>query len=149
MNMHVPQSLQTAVELLYLAAVSRHIITPSTSEPIIGPAQDNLLGLFKLTDDNVYFTQKEMMNILVGIEKFNGSLPEPFSNDGKIIKWTGKQLYSMILPPITFYNKISKDNINLKDVIIENGILKQGQIEDKASKTILHYIFNDFIQILY
>ncbi len=144
MNMHVPQSLQTAVELLYLAAVSRHIITPSTSEPIIGPAQDNLLGLFKLTDDNVYFTQKEMMNILVGIEKFNGSLPEPFSNDGKIIKWTGKQLYSMILPPITFYYPTSKDNEILKDVIIENGILKQGQIEDKASKTILHYIFNDY-----
>ena len=146
MNLHVPQSLQTAVELKYLAAVSKHIISPSLNEPIIQPAQDNLVGLFKLTDDNVFFTQQELMNLLVGVEKFNGIIPEPkiVSNNGKINKWTGKQLYSMILPPITYYNKLSKDNVNLKDVIIENGILKQGQLEKKCSSAIVHYIFNDY-----
>ena len=77
MNMHVPQSIQTAVELQYLAAVSKNIISPSSNEPIIGPAQDNLLGLFKLTDDNVYFSHAEIMNLLVGVEKFSGILPEP------------------------------------------------------------------------
>jgi len=146
MNLHIPQSLQTAVELKYLAAVSKHIISPSENEPIIGPAQDNLLGLFKLTDDNVFFSQQEIMNILVGVEKFNGIVPEPsyISSDKKLVKWTGKQIYSIILPPITFYNKLSEKNPNLKDVIIENGILKQGQIEKKSSSAILHYIFNDY-----
>jgi DNA-directed RNA polymerase beta' subunit len=143
MNMHVPQSIQTAVELKYLAAVSKHIISPSTNEPIIGPAQDNLLGLFKITDDNVFFSHQEIMNLMVGVDKFSGVLPEPSVVNGKIVKWTGKQIYSMILPPITYYNKLSK-NPNLKDVIIENGILKQGQIEKKSSVAILHYIFNDY-----
>ena len=146
MNLHVPQSLQTAVELKYLASVSKHIISPSTNDPIIQPAQDNLLGLFKLTDDNVFFTQQEIMNILVGIEKFNGILPEPahISSNGKIVKWTGKQIYSIILPPITYYNKLSTKNPNLKDVIIEVGILKQGQLEKKCSSAIVHLIFNDY-----
>ena len=146
MNLHIPQSLQTAVELKYLAAVSRHIISPSENEPIIGPAQDNLVGLFKLTDDNVFFNQQEVMNILVGVEKFSGIIPEPkhISSDGKLVKWTGKQIYSAILPPITYYNKLSAKNANLKDVIIENGILKQGQIEKKCSSEILHNIFNDY-----
>ena len=108
MNLHVPQSLQTSVELKYLAAVSKHIISPSTNDPIIQPAQDNLVGLFKLTDDNVFFSQQEVMNLLVGVEKFNGVIPEPqyTSANGKILKWTGKQLYSIILPPITYYNKL-------------------------------------------
>ncbi len=148
MNLHVPQSLQTAVELKYLASVSKHIISPSTNNPIIGPAQDNLVGLFKLTDDNVFFSQQEVMNILVGIEKFNGIIPEPKitngGKSGKVMKWTGKQIYSVILPPITYYKNISKDNANLKDIIIENGILKQGQIEKNSSADILHYIFNDY-----
>ena len=142
MNMHVPQSIQTAIELQYLAAVSKNIISPSLNEPIIGPAQDNLLGLFKLTDDNVYFSHAEIMNLLVGVEKFSGLLPEPAFNDGALVKWTGKQLYSLILPPITYSLNLSKKK--LKNIIIENGILKQGQIEKGASTNILHYIVNDY-----
>ena len=142
MNMHVPQSLQTAVELQYLAAVSKNIISPSSNEPIIGPAQDNLLGLFKLTDDNVYFTHQEIMNLLVGIEKFSGIIPDPDYIKDNIVKWTGKQLYSIILPPLTYSQDLSDKK--LKNIIIENGILKQGQIEKGASSKILHYIVNDY-----
>ena len=122
MNCHIPQSIQTAVELKYLAAVSRMIISPSENKPIISPAQDNLLGMFKITDDNVFFSQQEVMNMLVGIEKFNGTIPEPKINDGKIMKWTGKQIYSIILPPITYYQKSKKPAI--KDLIIDEASRK-------------------------
>ena len=70
MNMHVPQSIQTATELRYLASVARHIISPSTNGPIIQPAQDTLLGMFKLTDDATFFTQNEMMNLLSMVQAF-------------------------------------------------------------------------------
>ena len=142
MNMHVPQSIQTAVELEYIASVSQNIISPSLNEPIIAPAQDNLLGLFKITDDNVFFTHQEIMNLLVGIEKFKGILPEPSFNNGSIVKWTGKQLYSQILPPITYSKDLSDKK--LKNIIIDNGILKEGQIEKSASLAILHNIVNDY-----
>jgi len=120
------------------------IISPSENKPIIQPAQDNLLGLFKLTDDNVFISQQELMNMLVGIEKFNGILPEPAVNKEKVLKWTGKQIYSIILPPITYYQKTSESNPLIKDLVIEEGILKQGQIEKAASNSILHQIYNDY-----
>lgn len=142
MNMFSCVSLQTAVEIKYLAAVSKMIISPSENKPIIQPAQDNLLGLFKLTDDKVFFTQQEFMNMLVGIEKFNGIIPSPVTSNGKIHKWTGKQLYSIILPPITYFQKSKKAEI--KDLIIEEGIMKQGQVEKAASGAILHQIYNDY-----
>ena len=144
MNMHNSQSLQTVVELKYLAAVSKMIISPSENKPIIQPAQDNLLGLFKLTDDNVFLSQQEFMNMLVGIEKFNGVIPEPAVSKDKVLKWTGKQLYSIILPPITYYQKTSEKNPLIKDLVIEEGILKQGQVEKGASNSILHQIYNDY-----
>ena len=144
MNMHMPQSLQTVVELKYLAAVSKMIISPSENKPIIQPAQDNLLGLFKLTDDNVFLSQQEFMNMLVGIEKFNGIIPDPAVSKDKVLKWTGKQLYSIILPPITYYQKTSEENPLVKDLVIEEGILKQGQVEKAASNSILHQIYNDY-----
>lgn len=142
MNLHAVQSIQTAVELKYLASVSRMIISPSENKPIISPAQDNLLGLFKITDDNVFFTHQELMNMLVGIEKFNGTLPEPAKIEGKIVRWTGKQLYSIILPPITYYQKSEKAEI--MNLVIEDGIIKQGQVEKTASVSIVHQIFNDY-----
>ena len=135
MNAFSCVSLQTAVEIKYLAAVSKMIISPSENKPIIQPAQDNLLGLFKITDDNVFFTQQEFMNMLVGIEKFNGVLPDPAVQKEKLFKWTGKQLYSIILPPITY---------TTKTLVIEDGILKKGQVEKKASNNILHQIYNDY-----
>ena len=144
MNTHIPVSLQTVVELKYLAAVSKMIISPSENKPIIQPAQDNLLGLFKLTDDNVFLSQQEFMNMLVGIEKFNGIIPEPAVSKDKVFKWTGKQLYSIILPPITYYQKTSEKNPLIKDLVIEEGILKQGQVEKGASNSILHQIYNDY-----
>ena len=42
MNMHVPQSIQTSVELQELAAVPKQIISPREHKPIITPVQDTL-----------------------------------------------------------------------------------------------------------
>ena len=48
MNMHVPQSLQTAAELLHLTSVPNQIISPREHKPVISLVQDSLLGLRKL-----------------------------------------------------------------------------------------------------
>ena len=134
MNLHVPQSIQATMELKYLPAVSKQIISPSYNTPIIKPAQDNLLGLYKITDDSVYFNQRDMMNLLMDVVGFDGRLPEPAIKDTRIL-WTGKQLVSIILPPISM--KKGK-------VIIEKGIIKQGQINKGASNEIVHIIFSDY-----
>ena len=77
------------------------LISPSKNAPIIKPSQDNLLGLYKITDDNVFFGQQELMNLLMNVEAFDGEFPEPAINEDNIVKWTGKQVFSIILPPIS------------------------------------------------
>ena len=135
MNMHVPQSIQTAMELKMIANVSKQIISPSSNNPIILPTQDNLLGLYKITDNDVFFTKKEVMNMVIDITTFKGKLPSPEINEPKIKKWTGKQLVSIVLPPITLINS---------KVMIKNGILSKGQINKSVSKKIVHIIFNEY-----
>ena len=134
MNMHVPQSIQTAMELKYLCAVPKQIISPSKNAPIIKPSQDNLLGLYKITDDNVFFGQQELMNLLMNVEAFDGEFPEPAINEDNIVKWTGKQVFSIILPPISLK----------KGGEIVKGQLIKGQVSKKLSSMIVHTIFNEY-----
>jgi len=142
MNMHVPQCIQTGMELKYLTAVPNHFISPSTNKPIIKPSQDDLLGVFRLTADDVLLTQTDVLHLLAGTHAFKGVLPEPDIREGKYIRWTGKQIFSVVLPPISLSCK--PDNDRLKKVIIEDGILKQGQIETSSSGKIIMNIHSDF-----
>ena len=152
MNMHVPQSIQTAVELQQLAAVPLQIISPRVHTPIITLVQDTLLGINRITNDGVYLTKNEIMNILMYIETFDGILPEPEKKNPN--KWNGRQLFSMILPEELNLNmkNSSHDDDNgpdeLNHVVIKNGILTQGRVDKKilnsGSKGIIHMIFNDY-----
>lgn len=139
MNMHVPQSIQAATELRYLASVRKQIISPSTNSPIIHPSQDNLLGLYKITEDNVFFTHREVMNLMAKVKAFKGSLPLPAISDGKKIRWSGKQLISIILPPIsiTISNKKAKCQITRGQII-------SGRINKTVSNIIVHVIFSEY-----
>ena len=94
---NVPQSIQTSIELRQLARVPLQIISPRTNAPLIKPVQDTMLGIYRITNDNVFFTEKEMMNMLVNIESFDGNLPEPAVTE-PFKRWTGYQLLSLILP---------------------------------------------------
>lgn len=133
--MHVPQSTQAQMELKYLAAVQHHFISPSSNSPIISPSQDNLLGVYKITADDVELTQTEATHLLSGTDSFNGILPEPEIRNGKRLRWTGKQIYSIILPPIT---------LKIDDLNIINGIVKSGQVSKKESSAIMQGIHSEF-----
>jgi len=152
MNMHVPQSLQTSCELKYIAAVPNQIISPREHSPIITPVQDTLLGVNRITKDNVFFTHNEMMNILIYVDSFNGTLPEPSQKKPK--RWSGRQLLSVIIPngininmKNNSFDETKKDD-KLNHVIIQNGELIQGCIDKKimssGTRGLIHIIFNDY-----
>ena len=151
MNMHVPQSLQTRQELLNLAAVPLQIISPRIHQPIIQPVQDTMLGVYRLTNDNVWFNKFQIMNILMYIKSFDGVLPEPEMKEPEE-KWSGRQLFSMILPKNINLEKKngSYDNnpVPLNKVIIVDGKLIQGRIDkpvlNSGTKGLLHIIYNDY-----
>lgn len=135
MNMHVPQSIQTMMELKHLASVKKQIISPSSNSPIIKPSQDNLLGLYKITEDTVFFNHKEMMNLMSKVKYFKGTFPPPAIIDGNKVRWTGKQAVSLLLPPINFKN----DSVHIVRGQILNGRIAKGE-----SGGIIHAIFSEF-----
>ena len=141
MNMHVPQSLQSAVELLQIAAIPKQIISAAKAAPIIKPVQDTLIGYYKITGKGVKFNRREMLSLMTKISSFNGELPEPTieGSDGVKRFWSGHQAVSMILPEINYKGG---DGDNMIEIV--QGQMLQGQVESKASGVILHIIYNDF-----
>tara|TARA_B110001469_G_scaffold127558_1_gene148982 strand:+ start:3285 stop:7664 length:4380 start_codon:yes stop_codon:yes gene_type:complete len=155
MNMHVPQSIQTSIELRELARVSSQIISPRTNAPIITPVQDTLLGIYRITNDGVLFTELEMMNMLTTIESFDGNLPEPHIKE-PYRRWTGLQLLSLIIPPainMVKKNSLYNDKIEggdkdpLHTVKIKEGNIIQGRFDKKIVSNMVHTIFNDFGEV--
>ena len=152
MNMHVPQSIQTSIELRKLARVPSQIISPRMNAPVISPVQDTLLGIYRITNDGVYFNEIEMMEMLMTIESFDGNLPEPEINKGHYKRWTGRQLLSLILPGVNMsmgndsYDDSKSDTLNY--VKIKDGNIEQGRFDKKiissSTNGLVHMIFNDF-----
>ncbi len=140
MNLHVPQSLEAQAEAKILMAVQEHILSPRFGGPIIGGIHDHISGLYLLTRGEKLFTRKEVMTLIKPIKV--KELPKPkYVKDG-VEYWTGKQIFSLILPDITieFKAEICQGCEECKKekceydayVIIKNGELIRGTIDEKA-----------------
>ena len=128
MNLHGPQDEESQAELMYLAAVPKHIISPANNKSIVGVFQDSLLASYRFTRKNINFTHRQAMNLLMYYNNVNVNL---FKNNKKK-KITSFQVLSQILPPISTrfpngqYN--SDENKKTSNNIIEivNGVYKRG-----------------------
>ena len=124
MNMHIPQSLQTFTELEQICLVPNHIISPANCKPILEIVQDTVLGAYLLTIQNTKLRKDQMSNLMMFTKKYNGILPEPEGYEYDQPYWSGKQLYSLILPDI---------NINqLKSIKIIRGKIIEGYLSSES-----------------
>lgn len=160
MNMHVPQSLITSEELYQLASVPTQIISPRECKPIVSIVQDIVSGLYRMTQDNVTVSEKQLWNLMSLNPSFCGVLPKPSQSrdNGNIKKWTGKQLLSTILPSNVNVNIKTDDynddmsieeNKKLNRVVeIVNGEMKSGiiskDIYQSRTKGIIHQVYNEY-----
>ena len=139
MNMHVPQSLQSHEEIVQLAAVPLHIISPRHSKPIISIVQDVALGVFRITQGHVSVTKKQLFNLICSNPIFVGTVPKPGVTGGNHERWTGRQLMSTIIPPTTMlsmYPDIKSDDPKFVSddhhVRVKCGELLTGVLTTKA-----------------
>ncbi len=136
MNMHVPQGLEAQAEARSLMAVQEHILSPRFGGPIIGGIHDHISGLYLLTRGEKLFTREEVVSILKPLKITK--LPKP-KREGL---WTGKQIFSSILPEISieFKAEICQGCEECKKeeceydayVVIKKGELLAGTIDEKA-----------------
>ena len=124
MNMHIPQSLQTATELSHICSVPENIISPGNSKPCLGIVQDTLIGSYLLTLKNIKLSKQSMNNYLMFLKKYNGNLPKPEFEENGVPYWSGKQLFSLILPDINIKS--------VKNVEIIHGEIKKGYLDSSS-----------------
>ena len=146
----MPQNVLAETELKHLAATPYQIVSPANNSPIIGIFQDSMLGSYRFTRDNVKFTVREAMNLLMNYKNVN---MEKLLEKGDNI--TSFDILSQIMPPLTLkyntklYEKDGEDPATSNNILeIRNGEYMRGQLEKtvfgSSTKGIIHRICNDF-----
>ena len=138
MNLHCPQNIQTMSELKDLAAVPYLILAPRDGKPSIEVVQDTLVGSFRASKDYIIVGDKQMANLQMCNSYFKGKLDKP----SKEFTYTGKDLFSEIMPPSLF---IEMNNKAGEKVIINNSKLISGTLD----KSVFHNITNGLIPVIY
>ena len=151
MNAHIPQSYESATELMEIAAVPHQIVTPRHAKPVIGIVQDTLVGSYRITRPHVNFNRREFMNMMMWNRRFEGVVPKGGrEKDGKQ-RWSGQQILSQLLPPINMDmgngmykdNKVKENFVRIREGEILEGIFDKD-IFSKPSKGIIHTVFKDY-----
>jgi DNA-directed RNA polymerase beta' subunit len=135
MNVFVPQSIQTQIELEEIADVKRQIISPSSSSTSIGLVQDGLVGSYNLTGPTVKIDWRNAMNIISYTS---------FENMKKIDKdkhYTGQEVFSLIIPPGININ--GENNFKVKDSVLMEGSRLGKAVLGEKKKFALHQIIWD------
>ena len=148
MNLHMPQDEESEIELINLAAVQYQIISPANNKSIVGIFQDSLLGSYRFTRENIKFTPRQAMNLLMQFDKLD--LTKLNLNEYV----TNFEILSQIMPPLTIKYKTKKfedgDIYKTANTVLEiiNGKYIRGQMEKgvlgDGSKGLLQRICNDF-----
>jgi len=148
----MPQDAEAESELRNLAAVPYQIISPANNSPIIGIYQDSMLGCNRFTRENIRFTPREAMNILMMFQRVNEKALENIIEERGVV--TNFEIMSQILPPLSLkYNtKLFKDNEDKSKsnnvLEIKNGQYLRGQMEKGVlgggTKGLIQRICNDF-----
>ena len=151
MNLHMPQDPESESELKNLAAVPYQIISPANNAAIIGIYQDSMLGSYRFTRENIDFTQKDAMNLLMMFNRINPSGLKKKKNE----RVSNFEILSQIMPPLTLKVKNKqydgdKEKSDSSNNIIEiiNGKYIRGQMDKgilgSGTKGLIHRACNDF-----
>lgn len=154
MHMIVCQDIQTRVEIDKLSNIGNNMISNQTASPLFGNYYDSLIGISVLTQSDTLLSKKQAMGLFAGIDIASKRI----KFDKK--QYSGRELFSMILPNINFseksasmylpqYAQFIKYNSQDIKVKITRGKLESG-IVDKATAgqgergSIYHVIHNDY-----
>ncbi|MBE0516531.1 MAG: DNA-directed RNA polymerase subunit A' [Methanophagales archaeon] len=161
MNLHVLQTEEARAEAKILMEVQRNIISPRFGRPIIGGIHDYITGLFLLTRGEKRFEKEKVLDIVHKIDiedlgEYGGTVESPVRSEVSGMGfeevrlspyWTGKQIFSMILPKhlnLQFRGKMcarciergeecKKENCSREAyVVIKEGNLLCGVIDERA-----------------
>ena len=120
MNMHVPQNDISRAEAIELMSVMNNMVNNAKNAPVVGAVQNSSLAASMITDRNRFFDRAQVMQIITALETFyevrpsarigpvdrdkpSWELPVPAILHPKPM-WTGKQIFSLLLPRGLYYH---------------------------------------------
>ncbi|AVK76876.1 RNA polymerase rbp1 [Pandoravirus macleodensis] len=123
MNLHAPQSDRARAEVAHIMSVPQKAVSPQANKAIIGLVMDALVGCGFLTANDVFLTRPVVMQLVTAM-KYDavgrGSrfcLPPPAivrcvdRTSGRVTGplWTGKQMFSLLLPADVNFERRVRD----------------------------------------
>jgi len=146
MNVHAPQTEEAQAEARILMRVQEQILSPRFGGPIIGGIQDHITGAYLLTKKDTKLTRAQASWLLAQAGVFE-KLPKSAFREGGVEYWTGKQIFSMLLPKdlsLTFKAKICEHCSSCKEeeceieayVSIKKGKLLSGVVDARGFKAL-------------
>ena len=141
MNLHVLQGEEAKAEAEILMKVQENILSPRFGGAIIGGIHDHISGCFLLTHDPRKIQIDTASHILAAIG-YEGKIPDAIVEKGKRYVDV-KDIFSALLPDDLNLEYKSKCCLNCEKcvapncphnayVIIKNGVLKQGTIDENS-----------------
>jgi DNA-directed RNA polymerase beta' subunit len=145
MNLHAAQSIESRSEIKELSSPSTLLISAQSSTCTAKIVQDSLLASFLLTKENESIPKDRYWNICSKGVNVDGtkwsidSIINRISRNNKIYRkykgedlaFTGKGLFSMVLPEDFFYENKNSAYSKEPVVIIKEGVLLEGAINKK------------------
>lgn len=159
MNLHMSQTLEARAEQRELMSVTKQIVSAQANKPIVSLVQDSLIAAYLMTLRDTFLTRDRFMQLTMSLRYPLKDMPPP-----AIIKptplWTGKQLFSLLLPLIEIDKTVrngqvagidkSSDgfmDIEERRVLIVQGELLVGTLCKKTlgntAGGIIHILVND------
>jgi len=125
MNMHALQNEEARAEARVLMRVQEQILSPRFGGNIVGAIQDHVTGLYLLTNQNPRFNETQALDLLrtTSIDE----LPDPDGTDDGEPYWTGRTIFSELLPSDLDIETTSEAG---DEVVIEDGQLRSGTIDE-------------------
>lgn len=146
MNVHAPQTEEAQAEARILMKVQEQILSPRFGGPIIGGIQEHITGSYLLTHRSTKLTRAQAQQLLAQAGIFD-DLPKPAIREKGAEYWTGKQIFSMLLPDdlnLKFKAKVCENCARCKEeecevdgyVVIKDGELLSGVIDARSYKAL-------------
>lgn len=123
MNLHIPQTEEARAEAEILTQVQTQITSPKHGLNVLGCVEDGVSGNYLLTRD-MELSKEEAVQMLISVGVYNNDAFRKFK-----MRVTGKEIFSSLLPKNFSFRGQSK---NKGEVIIENGVLIKGVIDDNS-----------------
>ncbi len=158
MNLHVPQSEEAQTEARLLMQVQDQILSPKFGGPIIGAIRDFITASFIFTRKSTLLSKEEVSRLLAA-SRYEGDLPAPEIEEPKPL-WTGKQIFSVFIPPgLNYASKatvcqgcadcLSEEcpydaYVVVKDGVLKSGVIDRSSIGAEQSESLLHQIIKDY-----